>query len=167
MELESIRKLRRIEPDLRLGWTYPKIKRDWTQYGWASPAIIAGLTALRRRFPAILARRAPELEIDAVWAYHPIITPKLVDTARDIGVELFAWTVDDLARMRELIAMGVDGICSNDPRLFEVAEREPLPTQDEVDGEPKEPRIRRLFGIGRAKRSEPEPETEEKAPRPE
>jgi glycerophosphoryl diester phosphodiesterase len=167
MELESIRKLRRIEPDLRLGWTYPKIKRDWTQYGWASPAIIAGLTALRRRFPAILARRAPELEIDAVWAYHPIITPKLVDTARDIGVELFAWTVDDLARMRELIAMGVDGICSNDPRLFEVAEGEPLPTQDEVEGEPKEPRIRRLFGIGRAKRSEPEPETEEKAPRPE
>jgi glycerophosphoryl diester phosphodiesterase len=161
MEVESIRKLRRIEPDLRLGWTYPKIKRDWTQYGWASPAVNAGLTALRRRFPAILARRAPELEIDAVWAYHPIITPKLVDTARDIGVELFAWTVDDLARMRELIAIGVDGICSNDPRLFEVAEREPLPAAGESEDQSREPRIRRLFGIGRAKHSEPEPEAEE------
>lgn len=158
MEIESIRKLRQIEPDLRLGWTYPKIKRDWTQYGWASPAVTAGLTALRRRFPAILARRAPELEIDAVWAYHPIITPKLVDTARDIGVELFAWTVDDLARIRELIAMGVDGICSNDPRLLEVAEREPLPAADEPEDQSREPRMRRLFGIGRAKRSEPEAE---------
>jgi glycerophosphoryl diester phosphodiesterase len=161
MEIESIRKLRRIEPELRVGWTYPKIKRDWTQYGWASPAVSTALTALRRRFPAILARRGPELEIDAVWVYHPIVTPKLVDTARDVGVELFAWTVDDLGRIRELIAMGVDGICSNDPRLFEVAEREPLAAPGDDQGEPKEPRIRRLFGIGRAKHSEPEAEAEE------
>ena len=82
MEVESLRKLRRMEPDLRLGWTYPKTKRDWTQYGWASPAIKAGLSAIRRRFPVILARQGPDLEIDAVWAYHPIITPKLGRTQR-------------------------------------------------------------------------------------
>jgi hypothetical protein len=27
--------------------------------------------------------------------------------------------------MRELLGMGVDGICSNDPRLFDVAEGKP------------------------------------------
>jgi glycerophosphoryl diester phosphodiesterase len=150
MEVESLRKLRQMEPDLRLGWTYPKTKRDWAQYGWASPALGAVLSAIRRRFPATLARQGPELGIDAVWAYHPIITPRLVSVTRDIGVELIAWTVDDVARMRELIAMGVDGVCSNDPRLFEVAEREPLPAEDraEPDAE-EEPRRRRLFGIGR------------------
>ena len=37
MEIESLRKLRKLEPDLRLGWTYPKTRRDWTQYGWAAP----------------------------------------------------------------------------------------------------------------------------------
>ena len=31
MEIESLQKLRRLEPDLRLGWTYPKTRRDWTQ----------------------------------------------------------------------------------------------------------------------------------------
>ena len=127
MEIESLQKLRQIEPDLRLGWTYPKTKRDWTQYGWASPALAAGLAALRRRFPGILAKQAPELGVDAVWAYHLIITPKLVEAARQAGIELIAWTVDDAERMRELLAMGVDGICTNDPRLFEVAERQPLP----------------------------------------
>ena len=37
MEIESLIKLRKLEPDLRLGWTYPKTRRDWTQYGWAGP----------------------------------------------------------------------------------------------------------------------------------
>ena len=151
MEIESLRKLRQMEPDLRLGWTYPKTKRDWTQYGWASPALAAALSALRRRFPATLARQGPDLEVDAVWAYHAIVTPKLVSVARDIGVELIAWTVDDVSRIRELIAIGVDGICSNDPRLFEVAEREPLPAPDPAEPPEEKTRRRRPFGIGRKK----------------
>jgi glycerophosphoryl diester phosphodiesterase len=121
-EIDSLRKLRQLAPDLRLGWTYPKTKRDWTQYGWAQPALKAGISALRRRYPSILAKQAPDLQVNAVWVYHPIITPKAVEVAHDLGLELMAWTVDDAARMRELLAMGVDGICSNDPRLFQVAE---------------------------------------------
>ena len=34
------------------------------------------------------------------------------------GLELVAWTVDELPRMSALLALGVDRICSNDPRLF-------------------------------------------------
>ncbi len=117
-EIDSLRKLRQLEPDLRLGWTYPKTKRDWTQYGWAKPALRAGLSALRRRYPSILAKQGPDLQVNSVWVYHPIITPKAVEVAHEIGVELMAWTVDDAGRMRELLGMGVDGICSNDPRLF-------------------------------------------------
>ena len=123
MEIESLLKLRQLEPDLRLGWTYPKTRRDWTRHRWAAPALHAALSAIRRRFPATLEKKAPKLGLHAVWAYHPIITPRLVDAAKRIGVELIAWTVDDAERMRELLQMGVDGICSNDPRLFEVAER--------------------------------------------
>jgi glycerophosphoryl diester phosphodiesterase len=123
MEVESLVKLRQIEPDLRLGWTYPKTRRDWTRYGWARPALRAALSAIRRRFPAILEKKGPELRVDAVWAFHPIITPRLVDAAKRIEVELIAWTVDDEERIRELVEMGVDGICSNDPRLFEAAEK--------------------------------------------
>ena len=124
MEVESLLKLRQLEPDLRLGWTYPKTRRDWTQYGWAGPALRAGLSAIRRRFPGILEKKSPKLGVNAVWAYHPIITPRLVEAARNSGVELIAWTVDDSDRIRQLLDMGVDGICSNDPRLFEVAEKQ-------------------------------------------
>jgi len=123
-EIESLLRLRQLEPDLRLGWTYPKTKRDWTQYGWAGAALRAGISALRRRYPGILAKRAPELRAQAVWVYHPIITPKAIEVAHGLDLELIAWTIDDADRMRQLLELGVDGICTNDPRLFEVAERE-------------------------------------------
>jgi glycerophosphoryl diester phosphodiesterase len=150
-EIESLIKLRQLLPELRLGWTYPKTKRDWTQYGWAQPALRAGLATLRRRYPGLLAKQAPELGVQAVWVYHPIITPKAVEVAHEIGVDLYAWTVDDAERMRELIEMGVDGICSNDPRLFEVAEsalKAAPEAKTEKETEKDEPKKRR-FGFRR------------------
>jgi len=118
MEVESLRKLRQIEPELRRGWTYPKTRRDWTADRWAAPMLIAGLAAIRRRFPKTMVNGVQELDASAVWAYHQIVTPRLVEAADEAGVELIAWTVDDIERMRELVAMGIHGICTNDPRLF-------------------------------------------------
>ena len=61
MEVESLMKLRQLEPDLRLGWTYPKTRRDWTRYRLASPALATAIRAIRRRFPNTLASQAPAL----------------------------------------------------------------------------------------------------------
>jgi len=141
MEVSSLTKLRQLEPDLRLGWTFPKTRLDWTQYKWAGPALAAGLAGMRRRFPTTLRKRAPEMDIDAVWAYQAIVSPNLVETTRDLGLELIAWTVDDAERMAELLEMGVDGLCTNDPRLFEVAERRAAaleaPAEESKDGKPQ------------------------------
>jgi glycerophosphoryl diester phosphodiesterase len=158
MEIESLMKLRRLEPDLRLGWTYPKTRRDWASYGWARAGVSTALAALRRRFPAILASKAPELDIDAVWVYHGVITPRLVEAANQLGIELIAWTVDDAPRIRELIEWGVHGVCSNDPRLFEVAERAPQPEAELEPEEGKPSRSERL----RAKKDAKQAAKEEK-----
>ena len=53
-----------------------------------------------------------------MWVYHPLVSARLARITKLAGVELIAWTVDDLPPMRKLVAMGVDGLCSNDPRLF-------------------------------------------------
>jgi glycerophosphoryl diester phosphodiesterase len=47
------------------------------------------------------------------------VTKRLVDQCHEQGLELIAWTVDELPRMRALAALDVDGICTNDPRLFD------------------------------------------------
>ncbi|MGH2926480.1 MAG: glycerophosphodiester phosphodiesterase [Solirubrobacterales bacterium] len=56
--------------------------------------------------------------VGAIWAYEPVITRRLARSCHDAGLELIAWTVDDPDRMRALARIGVDGICTNDPRLF-------------------------------------------------
>jgi glycerophosphoryl diester phosphodiesterase len=118
MELSSLRKLRRLEPELRLGWTYPKVTRDWNRKLWAKPLVLAAMVGMRRRLPGHATEMLPELGVRAMWVFHPLITRRLAAVTREAGVELIAWTVDDVERMRTLRQAGVDGICSNDPRLF-------------------------------------------------
>ena len=158
MEIGSLVKLRRLEPDLRLGWTVPKTRRDWTSNRWAGPAVVAGLMAMRRRMPKTVASRAPELGVDSVWAYHRLITPRLVDVAGEAGLELMAWTVDEAERITQLAEMGVDGIVSNDPRLFK--DEVPSPAKD--DGKP-EPEDADEIAEELAEEAKPKPEGRPKA----
>ena len=118
MEVESLIKLRSIDPELRLGWTIPKTRRDWTKEAWARPALGAGMYVFRRRLPGMITEKAPELDVESVWVYHWLITPEAVEAAEEVGIEIYAWTVDDPARVDELAALGVHGIVSNDPRIL-------------------------------------------------
>ncbi len=118
MELPSLAALRELDGDLRLGWTYPKVARDWMKGRMARAAVAGALPLMRRRLPWVAARTLPSLGVQAMWAFHPLVSARLAAAAQDAGIELIAWTVDDLRRMRALDRMGVDGICTNDPRLF-------------------------------------------------
>jgi glycerophosphoryl diester phosphodiesterase len=118
MEVSSLVVLKELDSGVVTGWTLPKVTRDWNSMPWARPLVGAGLISLRARLPGVIRRRAPELGVKAIWAYHPVVTARLVDQCHEQGLELIAWTVDDLPRMRTLAELGVDGICTNDPRLF-------------------------------------------------
>jgi len=118
MEVSSLRALRRLEPALRLGWTYPRVTRDWSSRRWARPGVLAALRVMRARLPRIAARALPTLDVQALWVYWPLVGRRLLDVAGSAGVAVNAWTVDDPGRIRALQRLGVDGICTNDPRLF-------------------------------------------------
>jgi glycerophosphoryl diester phosphodiesterase len=122
MELSSLRVLGELAPELPRGWTLPRVRRDWSRTRWARLPVLAGSASLRARLPRVIRRRAPPLGVWAVWVYHPLITRRLVAAAHRAGIEVVAWTVDDRPRIRELAALGVDGICTNDPRLLDELE---------------------------------------------
>ena len=50
-----------------------------------------------------------------LWQEQRLVDRELVDTVHDGGAVVFAWTVDAAERMRELIALDVDAICTNRP----------------------------------------------------
>lgn len=61
---------------------------------------------------------ARQVAADGHAALHPwdgMVDAALVDAAKAVGLEVNVWTVDDPTRMAELIALGVDGLCTNVP----------------------------------------------------
>jgi glycerophosphoryl diester phosphodiesterase len=103
---------------LRLGWSVPRVRRDYTAHLFTAIPALAILSGYR----AILPRRAraalKEGRFDAIMAHWRVVSAGLVRAVAEGGGELYAWTVDDAARIARLTAMGVDGIITNDPRLF-------------------------------------------------
>jgi glycerophosphoryl diester phosphodiesterase len=117
--MRSLIALRALEPRLRLGWSVPRVKRDYT----ASPITLLPAYGLllnaRRRLPGIAAAHVRAGRCDALMAHYKLVTPRLVRSLRDAGGDLYVWTVDDPAQIRALEALGVTGVITNDPRLFD------------------------------------------------
>jgi glycerophosphoryl diester phosphodiesterase len=118
MEMHTLRRILELQPALRRGWTYPKVTKDWNSKRWARGPVLAAMVAMRHRLPGLAAQKLPQFGVEAMWVYHPLVTPRLARICDFAQTELIAWTVDDLPRMQKLAAAGVHGICSNDPRLF-------------------------------------------------
>jgi glycerophosphoryl diester phosphodiesterase len=77
-------------------------------------------------FRAAILDKQPELEAIAaareyaqIWSpRHDLVTAELVEQVHALGMTVTPWTVNDEQRMRELIAMGVDGIITDYPDLL-------------------------------------------------
>jgi glycerophosphoryl diester phosphodiesterase len=116
--MRSLVVLRELEPRLRLGWSVPRVRRDYTASALTLLPAYGLLFRVRRRLPRIAAGHVRAGRCDALMAHWKLVTPRLVQALRDAGGDLYVWTVDDAARIRALEAAGVTGVITNDPRLF-------------------------------------------------
>jgi len=56
--------------------------------------------------------------VDIYSPEHSLVTRELLNWCHFRGIRVIPWTVNDLARMQELIDMGVDGLISDYPNKF-------------------------------------------------
>jgi glycerophosphoryl diester phosphodiesterase len=119
MEEVSLPAVREASSVVRLGWSVPRVRRDYLSHWATRPLALATVRVLRRSVPRAVARRLHRGEIDACMSHFSLVTPRFVSTVQQAGGELYVWTVDDADRIRRFEAMGVAGITTNDPRLFD------------------------------------------------
>ena len=115
--LESLDRVGELAPGVRRGWSVPRVRRDYMRSPLAPIAWVVA-QALRARLPGRAARMLRAGRIEAVMSHWILVSPRLVRKVQDAGGELYVWTVDDPRRIRRFEQLGVDGVITNDPRLF-------------------------------------------------
>jgi glycerophosphoryl diester phosphodiesterase len=115
---ESLAVVRELQPDIERGWSVPRASRDYTKsLALAVPAYLI-LRWWRAGLPSQAARAMARGDCEALMAHRLLVSPLLVKRVHEEGGRLFVWTVDEAAEIARLESLGVDGVISNDPRLF-------------------------------------------------
>ena len=117
MYTESLDRLGELAPGLPRGWSVPRVRRNYIRSPWAVPAY-AIARVMRARLPGQAAARIRAGGCEAIMSHQILVSRRLLKAVHGAGGELYVWTVDDARRIRALEALGVDGVITNDPRLF-------------------------------------------------
>lgn len=91
-DIGSVERIRDTDPSIPLGWLV------WGQAD-----------------PASLINRVVDHGFQAIHPHDLLVDAGFVSRAKDAGLEVNVWTVDDPDRARDLAELGVDGIITNAP----------------------------------------------------
>jgi glycerophosphoryl diester phosphodiesterase len=114
----SLALIRAADPTVRLGWSVPRAHGDPLSSPWLRLPTLALLRVWQEILPGQAAAAIRSGRCDAMMVMWHLITPRLVRSVNAAGGELYAWTVDEPEQLRSLEALGVNGLITNDPRLF-------------------------------------------------
>jgi glycerophosphoryl diester phosphodiesterase len=114
----SLTVVARNAPTVRIGVTYPEDRYRVSERRALQPVVRAGLASLRLAAPTIVPRMIRRSGATALMLHHALVTRRAVARARAVGAHVLAWTVDHPADLERVVEAGVDGVITNDPRIF-------------------------------------------------
>lgn len=114
----SLLRLAEAEPEIARGLTYPVDRHGLTQRRPLYPVALAAAACLRRALPRRIVGLLGAARASAAMLHYSVVSPAAVERAHAEGAAVFAWTVDDEALLRRMVAAGVDAVITNDPRIF-------------------------------------------------
>jgi glycerophosphoryl diester phosphodiesterase len=115
-KLGTLQALQRLEPGLARSRTYPPGRL----YVGGRRTFVPIVGPLRLGMRLLLPSRVEALvgEVSATTLDHRLVTRATVERCHSFGVAVLAWTVNDRAALRKLDLLGVDGVITDDPRIF-------------------------------------------------
>jgi len=115
----ALRELKRLEPALATGFTYPLDRFRIGEARLLQPLVRVGLVLLRT-LPARVGHVLAETRAEAALMHHALVSPRLVARCHAVDAAVLAWTVEDTGVLERMVSAGVDGVIVNDPHLFDV-----------------------------------------------
>jgi glycerophosphoryl diester phosphodiesterase len=117
-QVSTLRNLQRLEPGLARSRTYP---RGRVYLGGHRTFIhVSGPVrwAMRMALPYRLRTLVDEVSASALTLNYRVVTRDAVERCHELGVAVFAWTVNDREAAQRLDELGVDGVITDDPRIL-------------------------------------------------
>jgi len=114
----TLREVAQLVPSVRIGFTFPEDRLGVSRRPRLQWLVGLGLSAARVAVPRLLPRMIARAGAGALMLQHRLVTPSAVARIHDLGMPLLAWTVDDREELERVVAAGVDGVITNDPRIF-------------------------------------------------
>jgi glycerophosphoryl diester phosphodiesterase len=118
VHVPSLRAVARAAPRVKVGITYPEDRLSISRKPYLWPVVSLGLTSMRASVPFRVPRLARRAGASAVMLQHRLVTESSVGRAHAAGLPVLAWTVDEPDELARVVACGVDGVITNDPRIF-------------------------------------------------
>ena len=93
--MRSLVAVRALEPRLRLGWSVPRARKDYTRSWLYRIPAYAAIGRIKRRLPDAAREHLAAGRCDALMVHWRLVTARLVEAVGEAGGELYVWTVDD------------------------------------------------------------------------
>jgi glycerophosphoryl diester phosphodiesterase len=114
----TLQNLRRLEPRLARSRTYPRGRVYLGGHRTFVHTTGPVQWAMRIALPSRVRRLVEEVGASAMTLNHRVVTRAAVERCHELGVAVFAWTVNERDLVQRLDALGVDGVITDDPRVL-------------------------------------------------
>lgn len=106
------------EPALPRSFTYPEDRLGVSENRLLRPVVRPALAAMRALLPRRLPGRLRAAGARAATLNRSVVTPAAVAACHELGIAVYVWTVNERALAATLVATGIDGIITDDPRIL-------------------------------------------------
>jgi len=115
---QALNDLRAEEPGLAVGITYPEDRYGLARRRLIAPLVPSAVGLLGRALPRRIPRWLKSTDANAAMLHYAVLSKATIARCHGLGAAVWTWTVNEPELLERVDALGVDGVISDDPRVF-------------------------------------------------